>query len=91
MGIINFHDWMRIQEQQAVPDGISAEKNVNNINNAAQKIKKTLVGSLGKPDRVKKASLKNLATQMANDPKATDDDIKAVSKAMEDESGVKNK
>lgn len=90
MVITNFRDWMRIHEQQAVPNGTSAEKNGYNTNDVPQKIKKTLVGSLGKPDKVRKDSLKRLAVQMSNDPKATDDDIKAVSKAMEDDPRSKN-
>lgn len=85
MALIEFSEWVKLREQAygaaAGPiAGAAADAAKNQMTD--MKIKKTIAGSLSKPEKVRKSALQNLAMQMANDPKSKPDDIKKVSDAM---------
>lgn len=82
MAFIKFSNWVELREQApGQPAGVAPGRK-DDMAQTDMKIKKTIAGNMGKPDKVKKSALKNLANQMANDPNSKPEDLKKVSDAM---------
>jgi hypothetical protein len=80
---MKFSKWVELREQAPMAaSGAVAPGRKDDMAQIDMKIKKTIAGNLGKPDKMRKAGLQNLAVQMTNDPNVKPKDMQKVADAM---------
>jgi len=77
MGFITFSKWAEIREQ-AVQQGMAPRAAQGGAASADQTIKKTIASTMGKPKKMQKNALKQLAMKMANDKSADPKELQKV-------------
>jgi hypothetical protein len=79
---MRFSKWVELREQAPAIGAVKPGRK-DDVAQTDMKIKKAIAGNLGKPEKMRKAALQNLATQMANDPSVKPKDMQRVASAIE--------
>ena len=79
---MKFSNWVKLREQVPAIGTVKPGRK-DDVAQTDMKIKKAIAGNLGKPEKMRKAALQNLATQMANDPNVKPKDMQRVASAIE--------